>query len=134
MEKVVVSVCGCGRYWYALVCACGYDYTTGRKYTTRWSAKRGVRRFMKALGATNWRFADEPETEAVAEPAVKGVHPWARWEATDRDGKVFEYQNQPSEGHLGSWWIDFRNGASAPVRSVSGPVENWRETKRRVNV
>lgn len=133
MSKIVVEI----EEAFGLYCPQAHvgslRYSIGWSYTTRWSAKRGARRFLNALGATNWRFADEPE--AVAEPAVKGVHPWARWEATDQSGYVFEYEREPKESDkLFPWWCDRSGGRVDVVRAVSNPVENWRETKRKVNV
>ena len=130
MKKIEIVIERCHAGFFAQACTDTYRYDVGYPtYATPWSAKRGVRRFMKALGATNWRFADEPEPE----PVVKGVHPWARWEATDKNGEVFEYENEPPQSQLIEGWIDRRVGRVHVVRRVSNPVENWRETKRRVN-
>lgn len=75
----------------------------------------------------------EPEPESVAEPVVKGVHPWARWEATDKEGEVYEYERKPRISHFFPWWIDDTGGRTLFIKKGTGPVHNWKETLRRVN-
>lgn len=143
MKKIEVRIVslmpigGCGRDRFgarAIFRGCLHDIGSN-DYSTPWSAKRGAARFLHAIGATNWYF--EGEEDAVAEapaPSVKGVNSWARWEATDRDGNGWEYENTPTarEDANASVWSPAGGRLCCVRKSDTRP--DWRTTLRRVNV